>query len=98
MTRTERIDAAALTADFGRPQAAKTGHRPEWPYVPVIERTIPRGRQTEIIRGYAFATRDEALAFAAKHIEGLRAQLRRQLAEPRYRALRQAYGIPEEAN
>jgi hypothetical protein len=49
--------------------AAKTGRNKRFPYVPVIK-TIDRPgfERTAIVRGYAFSTREEAVAFAQKRI------------------------------
>jgi hypothetical protein len=48
--------------------ATKTGRNPNFPYVPVIiDRSAARDR-SQVVRGFAFATRGEALAFAEKTI------------------------------
>lgn len=81
-----------MIADHGKPTAVKRGRNPRWPYVPVID----HGTHTEQIVKRAFATRDEAIACAARVIEGRAADLARKLADPRYRALREQYGLPRE--
>jgi hypothetical protein len=88
-TNFERV---AAVADFGTPTARKTGRNPRWPYVPVL---IVNGRQQQIL-GYAYATRDGAIASAVDHIVYARADLAVKLADPRYRALREQYGLPRE--
>jgi hypothetical protein len=52
-----------------KPTAAKRGRNPRFPYVPIIQ----DGSRTSQIRGFAFATRDEALTFAARHIDKIEA-------------------------
>lgn len=101
MTRTftEQITAAVETADLGTPTAAKRGRNPEWPYVPVIDYRAddrPHGGFTTQIKGKAFRTRDEAVDYAASHIEAERASLARRLADRGSRALREQYGLPRE--
>lgn len=93
------IEAAVAAADLGRPNARKAGRNPAWPYVPVILRTDHAGatRSTQLI-GLAYATRAEAVAVAAAHIDRARAALARDLADPRYRALRQQHGLPREVS
>lgn len=88
----EQLDDIVSGADFGTATAQKRGRNPRWPYVPVI---IHTGYQQQIC-GLAFATRDEAVACGERHIAGLRAGLRQKLLEPRYRALREQYGLPQE--
>jgi hypothetical protein len=92
----------AASVDFGTPTAHKRGRNPEWPYVPVIlsNTTAPGGGpgsgQASQIKGVAYATRDDAVAAAARCIEARRASLVRKLGERRNRALREQYGLPEE--
>jgi hypothetical protein len=52
-----------------KPSAAKRGRDPRFPYVPVIihDGVLSDGRHhhhTEQVRGFAYATREEALAMA----------------------------------
>lgn len=92
----------AAEFDFGKPSAAKRGRRKEWPYVPIID----YGRQTCSVhmtrtlqlKGVAYATREEAVERAAKHIEANRIELVRKLRDPRWRALRLQHGLPQEAS
>lgn len=81
------------------PSARKRGRNPAWPYVPVIEYAPtaehPKGSQEQLLR-LAFATRTEALACAAGHIERLQASTAKKLADPCQRALREYYGLPRE--
>jgi hypothetical protein len=80
---------AAASADFGQPSARKTGRNPEWPYVPVIM----HGYRQQQVLGLAYATRQEAIAAAENHIQGLREDLERKLNLPNYRALRAKYRV-----
>lgn len=106
MTFAEQVDAvfARLETEeyFGIAFARKSGRNPKWPHVPVIlTRRIP-GRpiadfsMESQIRGLAYATREEAIACAQRSIEAQRAHLRGRLNEPRYRALRESFGLPTE--
>lgn len=85
---------AAATADFGVPGARKTGRDLRWPYVPVtvIKHSNGHKEQRQVL-GLAFATRPEAVKAAAAHITSERALLERKLSSPRYRALREQYGV-----
>lgn len=75
--------------------AAKRGRNPAFPYVPVI--IYPeRARTHNPVTGFAFATRQEAIACAQDHLDRLRSTICAQLAEPRHRALREQYGLPRE--
>ena len=87
-----QIDAVVAAHSFGIPASVKRGRRAEWPYVPIID----HGTHTEQLRGFAFATRDEAVAFAEKTIDLRRDALRHKLLEPRYRVLREHHGLPRE--
>lgn len=81
--------------NFGKPSAAKRGRNPLWPYVPIIADLEGCGKKlrTEQVRGKAFATRDEAVAYAGRLIEARKADWARKLANPNNRALRAAEGI-----
>jgi hypothetical protein len=93
----KRIAEAVAARNWGKPSADKRGRTPQRPYVPVIEESPVGGRDwREQILGKAFATRPEAVAYAAVVIEARKANTARQLAEPRYRALRESYGLPRE--
>ena len=92
-------ERTAAGADLGQPGARKSGRDPRWPYVPLVQYTgtvvSPKPFVSQIPRR-AFATRAQALAYAYDHIERHRAELARKLADPRYGALRQQYGLPRE--
>lgn len=95
-------DAAASDAAKSTPSAQKRGRNARWPYVPVILHADsgPHARaggirQEQILRK-AFATRDEAINYAAEVIERRRADLERKLADPVQRALREWHGLPRE--
>jgi hypothetical protein len=94
------IEAIAAERWYGRASAAKRGRNPAYPYVPVINYDRPdrisRFHTWNPVKGVAFATREEAVAYAQKHIDAERNLLRKQLAEPRYRALRKSVGLPME--
>ena len=97
MTLTSDIERVVAEADFGEASARKSGRNPQWPYVPVIRWTDDTGRTHDrqvLIRAYA--TRDEAVEAARRNIEAQRADLASKLADPRYRALRERYGLPKE--
>jgi len=97
MTSQEQIETAVESQNWGIASAAKRGTNPDFPYVPIIEYTVngkPKTRNP--IKGYAFATREEAVAIAQIQIDALKAAIKAQLAEPRKRALREQYGLPRE--
>lgn len=85
---------------FGRASAARRGRNPAFPYVPVIDHTIPgddgHTTRTEQIRGKAFATRPEAVGYAQRVIDARMATHERGLVTPRYRALREQCGLPRD--
>jgi len=89
----ERITAAVEAKDWGTPGAVKRGNDPRWPYVGIIKLN---GRTRNPLGRRAYATREEAIAAVKAHIEHLKATEREKLAEPRYRALRETYGLPSE--
>lgn len=88
----------AVVACYGhyRAEAAKRGRNPAWPYVPVIRWSDSGYGQTQQIQGKAFATRDEAVAYAGRYIDALKSKMAANLAEPRCRALRRQWGVDEE--
>ena len=96
----EAVNAAVAKHPFGQPSAVKRGRNPKWPHVPIIdygEQKIGVQRtHTEQIMGKAFATREEAVAHAAKVIEARREDLRQKLHRPEMRALREHHGLPRE--
>lgn len=89
---TDEIAAVVAAVDFGKASARKRGRDPRWPYVPVIEDSVG---QSQILRR-AFATRDEAVDYAQRHLDGLRESIAARLALPNMRALREQYGLPRE--
>lgn len=99
----DQIDAAVARVDFGKATARKTGRNPKWPYVPIIDHSagesarvgVPLTR-TEQIRKRAFATRAEAIYHAEQVILARGWHLKRQLADPRMRALREQHGLPRD--
>ena len=96
---TTDIDAAVELASWPTASAQKRGRRPEWPYVPVLLHAgtpeSPKGYQ-EQIRGAAFATRDEAVAFADRMITQRKLSLADRLRVPQNRALREHHGLPRD--
>jgi hypothetical protein len=82
-----------------RAAAVKRGRNPKFPYVPIIDygeqKIGVHSTRTEQIIGKAFCTREEAIAYADRVIVAREEELARKLADPRYRALRQQYGIIE---
>lgn len=106
MTGADLLEAArsAVAANRAEPtatqaSAVKRGRNPRWPYVPVLVYPPPPsgGRTTTTqIRGKAFATRAEAVAYAQRYLDQGAAATVRRLCEPRERALREAYGLPRE--
>lgn len=95
MSLADQIARVVADADLGKASARKRGSNAAFPYVPVIERGE---RSQNPLRGLAYATREEAVAAAQRHLDALRDNLARQLAEPRYRALREHHGLPREIN
>lgn len=93
-TTTQTAAEAAASADLGKPSARKSGRSPQWPYVPVVIWTDDVGRDHDRqIIGKAFATRDEAVDYAARCIAAERTELERKLNMPNHRALRRQYGV-----
>jgi hypothetical protein len=88
----QKANEIAAAVDCGRISAAKRGRNPKFPYVPVID----FGTRTEQVRCLAYVTREEALAAAAATIQARRNDLRQKLMDPRYRALREQYGLPRD--
>ena len=88
-----------MRTNTNKASAAKRGRNPKFPYVPVITFDQLAGRdsaRSEQIRGRAFATREEAVAYAQKALDLRAADLAKKLADPRYRALREQHGLPRE--
>lgn len=97
-----QIDATVEAQAWGEASAAKRGRNPKFPYVPVVIYTVHPNPKLEVrrtsnpTRGEAYATRDEAVARADAVISYRKEWLRKNLAEPRMRALREQYGLPRE--
>lgn len=91
-TLTEQIETVVAAFPFGTATAIKRGRRPEWPYVPVVD----HGDRTEQLKGFAYATRDQAVAKALHTIEHRRAAMRLRLADPTCRAFREQHGLPRD--
>jgi hypothetical protein len=62
---------------MSKPSALKHGRNPRYPYVPVV--VYDDGRQSQV-RGYAFVTRDEAVAFAKRYLDNVEANYAAQMA------------------
>jgi hypothetical protein len=94
------IATVVCKANFGKPSAAKRGRWKDLPYVPIVDygpqKIGVHATRTKQLIGLAFATRAEAVASAESYIARERAMLAQHLAEPRYRALRLQYGLPQE--
>lgn len=93
----DEFNAAVESANLGTATARKQGRNPRFPYVPVILITDDVGvtRQSQI-KGLAYATREEAVDAAERHIWNVRAKLAIDLADPTKRALREQHGLPRE--
>lgn len=100
-TLADQIAEVVAAVDFGSASARKGGRNPLWPHLPVIVHTDDSGvalgaaRQETLVKR-AFATREEAVDYAARVIDMRRANLAERLAEPRMRALRRQHRLPEE--
>jgi len=94
---TEQIEAIVAAFPIGKPSAVKRGRRVEWPYVALIADYLGREGCTHNPMGRrAYATREEALEAADRYITFFRVDLKAKLLDPRYRALREQYGLPRE--
>jgi hypothetical protein len=91
----DQIEAAVESHEWGIASAVKRGRNPKFPYVPIVEYR-DRTRTHNPARREAYATRDEAVSRAQQCIDHLKSTIKAQLAEPRYRALREQYGLPRE--
>lgn len=99
MTALNRMDIAAAIDAHQPPQwgdARRAGRNPNYPYIPIVVTSHDNGwnRTTAVIRGYAFATRDEAVQFARDTVHHRRQKLIDQLLKPNQRAHRTRYGLP----
>lgn len=92
MTFHEDSERVATALWLGRAHAEKRGRNSRWPYVPIIDYDT----HTNQIRGRAYATREEAMAYAQLCIDKRRADFLERLRDPRYRALRVQHGLPME--
>jgi hypothetical protein len=93
-----RIAEAVAAVDFGRPGYRRRGRNDRYPFVPVVltDHESGVGRRQRQPLAKAFATADEALAYADRVIEAERAALTDKLGQPRFRALRAHHGLPYE--
>jgi len=100
-TFAQQVEKAVLDAHAHESaHAAKRGRRKEWPYVPIVRHRQDTGLQLkgyreEQIRGRAYATREEAIAYAERVILARKNSFRTKLYLPNHRALRQQWGLPE---
>jgi hypothetical protein len=95
----DQIDELVDGLNLGMASAAKRGRNSAFPYVPVIKRTSADGiRDTtqNPTRRAAYATREEAVAVAQRHIDAQREATRTKLKQPGTRAWRKSFGLPEE--
>lgn len=91
-----QVDELMNKMDLGAASAAKRGRNPAFPYVPIIKHSSEfRDRTTNPTRRAAFATREEAVAVAQRHIDAQREAMRAKLKRPETRAWRKALGLPE---
>lgn len=96
-TSKTQIDQAIEKADFGTASARKSGRNQRWPYVPVLLWLNDVGEQHQTqLQGFAYETRDEAVAHVERYIVKQRESLRRLLSLPTHRALREHHGLPRE--
>lgn len=88
-------EEAVAAVDFGKASAAKRGRNPRYPFVPIVKKTDREtgAETTEQIRARAFATREEAVDYAAKTIAVRRDHLLARLRLPNFRALRAMHGV-----
>jgi hypothetical protein len=78
--------------DFGTASSAKRGRNPLFPFVPVIRYTNRSGVKSRQVRAKAFATAEEATAYAERSIEAMKLRHAERIADPRNRSLREWYG------
>lgn len=95
-TVTEAVDACY---SGHRAHALKRGRNHRWPYVPVVVSDRRDIRRTDLttqsqIRGKAFETREQALAYAQRVIDFRRDRFRDQLLDPAMRLIRDQWGVP----
>ncbi len=93
------VEDAVADCYYGyRATAAKRGRNPRWPYVPIVMRPKtgigrPDLFSTEQLPGKAFEHRADAVGYAQKTIDFWTDRFRRQLQDPRMRALRDQWGV-----
>lgn len=93
---TDEIERAVEAANWPTPAAHRSGRKPERPYVAVLRHTGDDGTTcTEVIRGFAYATLDEAIENAAACVAARKDALRRRLADPHAESLREQYGLTQ---
>jgi hypothetical protein len=93
-TFADRILAAINVPNrWGAPGAVKRGRSAALPYVPVV---VYSDHTSNPAHRRAFATREEAVAFAAACIEQAKAVTAKNLTLPGFRGLREQYGLPRE--
>lgn len=97
----EAIDAAIekYRSEAGYAAAQKRGRNPKFPYVPIIMHTVGgvcgNGYQEQLL-GRAFIDRAGAVAHAQFVLDVRAKAFERQLRDPRFRAMREQYGLPHE--
>jgi hypothetical protein len=80
-----------MKPDHGTAASAKRGRNPRFPFVPVIKYSERGSVKTRQIRGKAFATAGEAVAYAGQCIEAMKHRHTERLVDPRNRVLRDWY-------
>lgn len=93
MTFAEQVEATIAAQSWPRPSAEKRGRNALFPYVPVL---VYVGRTSNPARGRAFSDRASAIACAERCIDAWKDRLRKSFFDPRQRATRRHYGLPEE--
>lgn len=96
----EQVEEIIAAHPFGRASAPKRGRNSKFPWVPVID----YGKQaigvhatrTYQLRAFAYEAREAAVCAAQRAIDANREMMRSQMLNPRYRALREQYGLPRE--
>lgn len=92
-----QVEQIVTDLDLGRPTARRRGRNHRFPWVPVVAYSDSTGApRTRQVLARAFATREEAVADAERHIEQVRRRLLADLLRPNKRALREWHGLPRE--
>ena len=89
----ELVETTINSLHWPQPSAAKRGRSASFPYVPVL---VYANYTSNPARGLAFVDRSAAVAFAQRCIDAQKNALRKAFFEPRQRATRRHYGLPEE--